>query len=338
MKVAMFGSIASPPDGEHIEERLEEICREAVLAESCGFDGIFFGEHHQDKKGYLPSPLIVAANVAGRTGTLKVGTNLVLLPLHHPIKVAEDAASLDVMSHGRLILGVGLGYLQRDLATFGIPSKDRVGRFEEAISILRKAWSGEVFSHHGSHYHIPDTQVLPRPSQRPGPPIWTGAVEPPAVKRAGRISDGWITAPGLPMDFARECAGLYREETAKAGRKATVVIMRDAWVAASRAEAERLMAGELETAYKYYFAGGQHRLFKGMPTETDITFNNIDRDERLVIGTPDECIEKLYRWREEVGADYFILRFRQAHSGGPPHSETMKAIELFGSKVLPQLK
>ena len=338
MKLAIYGSIASPPDGEFIEEKLDEICEEAELAESCGFDGIFFGEHHQDRKGFLPSPLIAAAMIAGRTRTLTVGTNLILLPLHHPVKVAEDAASLDLLSHGRLILGVGLGYLERDLATFGIPKRNRAGRFEESVSIIRNCWSGEPFSHTGEHFTLPSIQTLPRPSQKPGPPIWIGAVEPVAVRRAGRIGDGWITAPGLPIDFATECANLYREEAAKSGRDACVVVMRDAWVANTREEAERVYGPEIVTAYKYYFAGGQFRLFKGMASEADINFKNIDKDARLVLGTPDECVDQLQRLKEELGADYVIIRFRQAHSGGPPHTETMKAIELFGSRVLSRLR
>jgi alkanesulfonate monooxygenase SsuD/methylene tetrahydromethanopterin reductase-like flavin-dependent oxidoreductase (luciferase family) len=336
IRIGMYGSIASPPDGRDIEQRLDEIGEESRLAEACGFDGVFFGEHHQDRKGFLPSPLILAATIAGRTSKLRIGTNLLLLPLHYPVQVAEDAATLDLISHGRLVLGVGMGYLERDLAMFGVSKGDRVGRFEESIAILRHCWGGESFSHFGKHFKLSSIQALPRPSQEHGPPIWIGAVEPPAVRRAGRIGDGWITAPGLPIDFAKQCAEMYREEAAVAGRKACVVIMRDAWVADTRREAEMIYGPEVVTAYKYYFAGGQTRLFKGMASDSDITFANIDKDARLVLGTPNECVDLLHRWQEEVGADYVIVRFRQAHSGGPPHREAMRAIELFGNKVLPQ--
>jgi alkanesulfonate monooxygenase SsuD/methylene tetrahydromethanopterin reductase-like flavin-dependent oxidoreductase (luciferase family) len=337
LKIGMYGSIASPPDGALIEQRLDEISDEAQLAESCGFDGVFFGEHHQDKKGFLPSPLIIAAAIAGRTKTLRIGTNLLLLPLHYPVQIAEDTASLDLFSHGRSVLGVGLGYQDRDMAMFNVAKSARVGRFEESISIIRNCWSGEPFSHSGQHFNFPQIQALPRPSQKPGPPIWIGAVEPPAVRRAGRIGDGWIVAPGIPIAYAKEGADAYREEAAKAGRKSYVVVMRDAWVAQTREEAERVYGPEVVTAYGYYFAGGQVRLFEGIPTPADITLKNIDRLGRLVLGTPDECVDVLKRWEEEVGADYVIVRFRQAHSGGPSHAETSRAIELFGSRVLPQL-
>jgi probable F420-dependent oxidoreductase len=336
-KIGIYGSIASPPDGAQIGQRLAEIMEEAVLAEACGFDSVFFGEHHQDPKGFLPSPLILAALAAGRTKTLRVGTNLLLLPLHHPVQVAEDAATLDVASNGRLLLGVGLGYLERDFDMFGVDKASRVGRFAESIGILRRCWEGEPFTHRGPHFQLGTIRASPRPAQRPGPPVWIGAVEPQAVERAGQLGDGWIIAPGIPLKFAAECAARYREEAARAGRPSCIVVMRDTWVAESREEARRVYGPEVVTAYQYYFAGGQFRLFEGIARSADISFDSLHRLGRFVLGTPDECVEILGRWREAVGADYFILRFRQAHSGGPPHAATMRAIEMFGAKVLPQL-
>jgi alkanesulfonate monooxygenase SsuD/methylene tetrahydromethanopterin reductase-like flavin-dependent oxidoreductase (luciferase family) len=115
-------------------------------------------------------------------------------------------------------------------------------------------------------------------------------------------------------------------------------MMRDAWVANSREDAERIYGPEVLTAYKYYFSGGQVRLFEGIASEAYITFNYLNQDARLILGTPSECVDLLHRLKEEVGADYVIVRFRQAHSGGPPHADAMRSIELFGSEVLPQLR
>ena len=110
MKFGLYSSIADPPAGENLARCVEEVMDEAQLAEEHGFDSCFFGEHHQDRDGFLPSPLIVATAVAARTRRLKVGTSVLLLPLHHPVHVAEDAATLDIVSGGRVILGVVLGY------------------------------------------------------------------------------------------------------------------------------------------------------------------------------------------------------------------------------------
>ncbi len=165
MKFGIYSSIADPPRGERLDQRIDEVIAEARLAEEAGFDSCFFGEHHQDRDGFLPSPLIVAAAVAAQTTTLKVGTSVILLPLHNPVHLAEDVITLDLVSKGRIILGVGLGYQEADFRAFEVPVGQRVGRFEEGVEIIRHCWSGEPFSFHGEHHrlenlHIP-AQSLP---------------------------------------------------------------------------------------------------------------------------------------------------------------------------------
>src|SRR5437016_8964512 len=121
MKFGLYSSIANPPRGENLDRAIDEVIAEAQLAEASGFDSCFFGEHHQDKDGFLPSPLIVAAAVAARTKTLKVGTSVILLPLHHPVRLAEDIITLDLVAKGRLIIGVGIGYQPSDFNVVAVP-------------------------------------------------------------------------------------------------------------------------------------------------------------------------------------------------------------------------
>ena len=125
MKFGLYSSIANPPRGEHLERAIDEVIAEAQLAEASGFDSCFFGEHHQDKDGFLPSPLIVATAVAAHTRRLNVGTSVVLLPLHHPVRLAEDVITLDLVSKGRIILGVGIGYQPADFRAFNVPMYSR---------------------------------------------------------------------------------------------------------------------------------------------------------------------------------------------------------------------
>src|SRR5207237_552774 len=136
MKFGLYSSIANPPRGEHLDRCIDEVIAEAQLAEACGFDSCFFGEHHQDGDGFLPSPLIVATAVAVRTQRLRLGTSVILLPLHHPVHVAEDAITLDLVSRGRLILGVGIGYQPGDFCAFSVPMELRMGLFEESVELL----------------------------------------------------------------------------------------------------------------------------------------------------------------------------------------------------------
>src|ERR1043166_5025804 len=167
MKFGLYSSIANPPRGEHLDRCIDEVIAKPQLAEASGFDSCFFGEHHQDKDGFLPSPLIVATAVAARTERLRVGTSVILLPLHHPVRVAEDAITLDLVSKGRLILGVGIGYQPADFRAFNVPMEHRVALFEEGVAILRHAWSGERFTFRGEHYRLEDVEIRPRP-YRPG--------------------------------------------------------------------------------------------------------------------------------------------------------------------------
>src|SRR5499433_1090039 len=136
MKFGLYSSIASPPRGEHLDRCLDEVIAEARLADANGFDSCFFGEHHHDKDGFLPSPLIVATAVAAQTRRLTVGTSVILLPLHHPVHVAEDVITLDLVSKGRVILGVGIGYQPSDFSAFSIPMEHRVVLFEESVEIV----------------------------------------------------------------------------------------------------------------------------------------------------------------------------------------------------------
>src|SRR6185369_5799072 len=171
MKFGLYSSIANPPRGEHLDRSIDEVIAEAQLAEASGFDSCFFGEHHQDRDGFLPSPLIVATAVAARTQRLRVGTSVILLPLHHPVRIAEDVITLDLVSKGRVTLGVGIGYQPADFQAFGVPIEHRAAIFEESLQILRHCWSGEPFSFKGRHYTLQDVQVRPRPFQRPAPPV-----------------------------------------------------------------------------------------------------------------------------------------------------------------------
>jgi probable F420-dependent oxidoreductase len=335
MKLGIYSSIASPPRGDNLDRCVDEVIAEAQLAEDSGFDSCFFGEHHQDKDGFLPSPLIVAAAVASQTRRLRVGTSVILLPLHHPVRVAEDVITLDIVSKGRVTLGVGLGYQPADFRAFGVPMKQRVGRLEEGIEVIRNCWSGEPFSFHGKYYDLDDLQVRPAPIQKPSPPLWIGAGTRRGAHRAGRLADAFVTTPSTSLESTTELVDTYRAAAAAAGRAPRVVLMRDAWVARTRAEAERVYGPEVMTSYEYYWRNGLPE-FSRIKSEAELTLANVACD-RLILGDPEECVREFHRWNEATGADYFLLRLRHAHSGGPPHEAIMQAIQLFGQEVIPHL-
>ncbi len=336
MKFGLYSSIANPPRGEHLDRSVDEVIAEAQLAEASGFDSCFFGEHHQDRDGFLPSPLIVATAVAAHTRRLRVGTSVILLPLHHPVRVAEDVITLDLVSKGRVILGVGIGYQAADFRAFSVPMEHRVALFEESVEILRKCWTGEPFSFRGAHYTLEDVQIRPRPFQPSGPPIWFGASVGAAARRAGRMADAFVGTPSTSLENTVQLIDAYKQAAHQAGRRAEVVLMRDAWVAKTRAEAEAVYGPEVMTAYRYYW---QNRLaeFRNIPEGTAFTLETLAPD-RLIIGDPETCVSEFNRWQEITGASYCLLRLRHAHSGGPAHDRIMEAIKLFGDRVLPHCR
>jgi alkanesulfonate monooxygenase SsuD/methylene tetrahydromethanopterin reductase-like flavin-dependent oxidoreductase (luciferase family) len=188
MQFGLLYDFRNPPHWQVPNDRLyAQTLEQIVFAEQLGFDAIWISEHHFLDDGYLPSLLTMAAHIAARTSRVRIGTSVLLLPFHDPLRVAEDAAVVDILSGGRLDLGIGLGYRAEEFPVFGFPLRQRPSRFEENLSILRAAWSGERFTFHGRYRTIePPIRVTPRPLQQPHPPIWCAASQPVAAERAAR--------------------------------------------------------------------------------------------------------------------------------------------------------
>jgi len=170
----------------------------ARAAEEAGFDAFWVSEHHGMDDGYLPSPLALLAAIAAVTERITLGTGLVIAPLHHPLRIAEDAAVVDQVSGGRLVLGLGIGYVDHEFRMFDSPWSQRGARLAETVEVLRRAWTGEPFSFEGRTMSFADVQVTPRPLRDGGIPIWLGGYATSAVARAGRIADGHLTGRGEP--------------------------------------------------------------------------------------------------------------------------------------------
>ncbi len=325
-----------PPSGANMARVIEEIIAEAQAAEASGWDGCFITEHHQQEDGYLPNPLLVAGLVGMRTQRMKVGTCVLLLPLHHPVHVAEDCAIIDLATKGRLVLSVGVGYQPHDFAAFEVPVAERATRTEEALAVIRHCWSGKRFSYVGKHFHYQDTLITPTPLQKPGPPIWMASWTPPGLRRAGTLADGWIAAPVQSLPVIKDYANRYRAAAEKAGKTPYICLMRDAVIASSMKEAEA-ESGPTMYTHRFYFRYGAYvpdDYLKDVKEPEDLTFAKAAKD-RLIVGSPADCLEQLRRWKEEVRPDYLIIRFRQP--GGPSHQKTLEAIRLFGEQVIPHL-
>ena len=331
----LYAAIGDPPHGERLQQCIDEVCAEAQLAEQVGFDTILVGEHHQHRDGFLPSPLIVSTAVAARTQRIRIGTGILLLPLYHPVHVAEDAATLDIISKGRLTLGVGMGYQAGDFEAFGIPLSQRVSRLEEGIEIIRGCWTHDRFSYDGKRFRLHDAAIYPKPVQQPHPPIWVGAMADESIRRAAQYGDAWLTGMTQPIQNILRHVQIYQSSVAEFHRPAQIILMRDAWVAQTHQQAEEEYGPEVLAAYKYYWKSDSLS-FQNTRSASEFTLEKMASD-RIVLGSPEEVVEQLQRWQETTGAAMIIFRLRQAHSGGPPHEKILRAIRLFGEKVIPKL-
>lgn len=325
-----------PPSGANMARVIEEIIAEAQMVEASGWDGCFITEHHQQEDGYLPNPLLMAGLVGMKTQRIKIGTCVLLLPLHHPVHVAEDCAVIDLATKGRLVLSIGVGYQPHDFDAFEVPIAERATRTEEALEIMRQCWTGKRFSFSGKHFHYQDTLITPTPYQKPGVPVWMASWTPPGLRRAARMADGWIADPVQSLPVIKDFAARYRTAAAKAGRKPFICLMRDAVIANSMKEAEA-ESGPTMYTHRFYFQYGAYMpddYLKDVKSPEALSFQKCAQD-RLIVGSPGDCLEQLKKWQEEIKPDYLIVRFRQP--GGPSHEKTLEAIRLFGEKVIPKL-
>lgn len=310
----------------------------AQLAEEAGFDFLSIG-HHVFTPGYPTSaPFVILSGIAARTSRIKLASVIYLLPLYHPVAVAEQVATLDVMSGGRVIFGVGIGYRDYEFTGFGVDPRQRGARTDEALDLIRGGWSSGTFDYEGTHFTVKDLPAVPRPVQDPFPPIWVGGVSKPALRRAAQRGDGWVSANMQPLDDIVDLIASYRSACTEAGKEPFVCISRDAWVSASREEMLAGWYGDMVERHvgfrKMGFVssdpGGVHaRLEAGEPVDPDQFIA-----DRLIGGTPDDCIREITRWQEATGCQALLLLMNKKAG----FEDLVAQIRLFGRDVLPRVR
>jgi probable F420-dependent oxidoreductase len=312
---------------------LGEILEQAQEAERLGFSAALTTEHKYSEE-YFGSPIPISFAIAARTSRVRVGTAIAIAPLYNPVELAQDAATLDQLSGGRLSLGLGAGYLPVDYDTVGVPWDQREARFDECIRIIRSAWTQERFSFAGDVFRFDDVAVIPRPLQSP-PPIALAAWTPRGLRRAGRLGDAWISNALMSLDTIKLLAAAYREAAHEHGRQPRVSSIRFCWPARSREEADAVFGPTSLAMAKTLFEYGAITDLPDITSADQITLEDFVRD-RFIYGTPEECADTIRRFRDEVGIDEMLLIFR--YPTGPAHDQVVEAMQLFSSEVMPLLR
>jgi len=312
-----------------------EMSADAVLAEALGFDSLWVAENHFSIDRQCASPFVIAGVLAGATRCIRIGV-FSILTFAHPLRVAEDAATLDLMSGGRLMLCFGTGYRPEEFAAFGIAMDGKGARFRECLDVIQKAWAGP-FAHHGKHFQIPaavegapavlgEVSVLPQPLQA-SMPIWMAAFGNVGVKRAARLGYPLLPAPLESISELQAKYQLYHatwREVGQPAAPAAMPLMRVVYVAPRAHTAHQEAEAALMPTY------GRYRRW-GLLSNAAEDYRTLAR-ERFIIGDPTQVIEEIQRYRELFGVDYLICRMAMPTG---PHDHITRSMRLFSERVAP---
>ena len=334
------------------------------LMEELGFDGIGFNEHHTSPYGMMASPNLMAAAASQRTKKMKLLIYGNCLPIHQPLRLAEELSMLDCLTNGRLISGFVRG-IPREYAAYGENLADSRARFEEAWEIIKLAWSEESFSYEGKFWSYKDVAIWPRPVQQPHPPVWVPVtISKETIEWAARENIPITPGANATQPVRKDMIRFYAQCLDRAGHKITpqhLNLGASVYVADSREQAVKEagpymlyffhtlfshgniynVARQRESGYRteadndYISPENREGLLKAMQGFRSMTLDDVQRNERVCWGTPEEVRDSLIELADSLGGNTLMLNLNQ---GAMPHEMFMRNVKRFGEEVLPALK
>lgn len=339
-----FGTflLMQSPTAQAYEEVFERAVEIAQAADEMDFDSIWCAEHHFSTYGYLSRPLMMAVHLANKTKQIRVGSMVIVLPLHHPLIVAEEIATADLLSEGRLDVGLGRGYQTYEFERFGHDLGESRERFDEGVDVLLKAFEGKPFSYQGEYYNFEESSIYPLPVQKPRPPIWVvgqskDSVEATLKRGFNLVSGGF----GVPVELLREFRQhldeiVAAQETPPNFRIST---QRPVYVTHDESElAEVIEHARWNMRVTLSLRQGLQRVEDGRAVA--VPFEKEPSDDELleryfIMGTPEICIERLNTLRDAMGIDHFNASF---WFGDLEHEKVLGSMRLFHEEVMPAFR
>ena len=329
--------------------RYQETIEQIVYAEELGFDTAWLAElHFNPRFSIMPAPLLVAAALAQRTSRIRLGTAVLLLPLQHPLRTAEEAAVVDLLSQGRVELGVGRGMIAIHFQGFNIPREESRERFEEALTIITRAWTHETVQFNGKYFQVPETAVVPKPVQKPHPPLRIAANSPETAMFAGEHGyPVFIASPINTGGKLAEQVGRYRKAFRAAGHhrsKEDVAIAFPVYVADDIAHVRR----EVEASFLNYFQAISYQAQLGARDDSPAYayLHEIrkrveavrweDIETMALYGSPATCIRKIAEVHAQCRMDQLICWFNPG--GLVSHGDIMTSMRRFAMEVMPAVR
>mgnify|MGYP000344974771 CR=1 FL=1 len=320
------------PDDERSQAAIyDELLEVGGAIDDAGLASAWVSEHHFADDGYLPGTMPALGALAAATDDVTIGTCIALAPLYDAVRLAEDAATVDLLSGGRLALGLSIGYRDAEFENFGVPKEERVARTEGAVALLRGAWSeGPIGVDAEFHDIDPETTVTPKPAG--DPPVFLGGAAKPAVRRAARIADGWCAPSSLSLSGVEKRVADIRRVREEDGIDGDfqVYVLAHGFVGDSRAEAWETMRDGYLYLQRRYAEWYEGESVDELPRER--------RDElkdEAIVGTPDDVVDELERYREALGDEVHVVL--RTYYPGIGTDAMVDCVERLGDEVAPRV-
>lgn len=336
MRFTLFINPEHPPS-DPLEQRFADHLEQVRVAREAGFDGVVIGHHLSYGPAVWFPPFETLAHLAAEAKGMTIGTCMLVLPLFHPLHVAQQAALLDVLSSGRLVLGVAPGWQEEEYRAVGLDYRQRLGRFIESITLIQRLWMEKRVDFVGRHFGVLGGTLALKPIQRPRPRLWFGASTAPAVERVARLADtslgdSWVASAHLTEEVIATQAGVFRQTLAAQGKSlpSDFPALRNIVVAPDRRTALREAGPYLEASYRVF---GQWGLFKNV---VGAGKEQLDLPDllagRVVIGAPEECAAELVRVVRAGGFTRLVCRVQWM---GMEQRLVLRTLELLAERVVP---
>jgi alkanesulfonate monooxygenase SsuD/methylene tetrahydromethanopterin reductase-like flavin-dependent oxidoreductase (luciferase family) len=326
MKVGLYlttqftaGTDVAPARGEMLEQ--------VRLARQSGFSSLWVPHHYLTAPMQMLAPMPMLSYLAREAEGMTIGPNILIMPLLNPVHVAEDAVTLDLLTGGKFVLGIGVGYREAEFAVFNVPIKERVQRFTESIALMRRFWTEDRVTYEGKIFKVDDLGIGLKPLRPGGPPIWIAGIVDVAVKRAARLGDAWLITNFAHLSVLEPQMKMYRETLAEVGKPfpADAPITRECYIGPTREKALEECRAALEYKYKAYASWGLDKQSEGSES-FDQPFEQFVKD-RFIIGDKGFVAEEIQRYNSLLGVNHFIMRVQWP---GLDHSKVLRTISTLG--------
>lgn len=371
MKFSTFHLFPKPADWT-VQQVYDYETQVIQCADELGYDCAWIAEHHFRDYGVVPNTMLLLGNLAAKTQRIRLGNAIVVMPFHHPLRVAEDAAMVDILSGGRLNFGFGRGYQGVEFAGFGVSMDDTRPRTDEMLDIILKAWEGQRFWYKGKYYSVEDLQVVPTPLQKPRPPVWVASITPESIRHYAKRGIPFIVSGQESLSSLKEACAMWQDVARQNGHNpdgAEIVASRPIYLAETTQKAKEFVmqqppllpfaqsfnphreastayeryaresapmdpkTGKVAKGYEYWEKGYQGRKPTAFLANTEEAW-----EERWVAGDVDRVVRKIEEY-ERIGVRHMICSFGLRGVGArPPLKDVRQAMERFARDVMPHFK